>query len=190
MRVCMSVPIVLLLHQPDFLGMIQWCHLILHEITRTSHFISLKTNKCARSYGTFKLHAPGDVTQYLSWALTLCVLIQILICKVFWVGFHIYNYILNKFMKGCKTIPMKPIWNMGSNIFGKCRACGCVCLCQLFCYSTNLIFWAWFNDVTWFYMKLQEHHTLSHSKPTSVQGVMGLSSCMHRVTLHSIFPGP
>jgi hypothetical protein len=111
-------------------------------------------------------------------------------CKVFWVGFHIYNYILNNFMKGCKTIPMKPIWNMGSNIFGKCRACGCVCLCQLFCYSTNLIFWACFNDVTWFYMKLQEHHTLSHSKPTSVQGVMGLSSCMHRVTLHSIFPGP
>jgi hypothetical protein len=47
---------------------------------------------CARSYGTFKLHAPGDVTQCLSWALTLCVLIQILIYKVFWVGFHIYNY--------------------------------------------------------------------------------------------------
>jgi hypothetical protein len=65
-------------------------------ITRQSHFISLKTNKCARSYGTFKLHAPGDVTQYLSWGLTLCVLIQILICKVFWVGFHIYNYISNK----------------------------------------------------------------------------------------------
>jgi hypothetical protein len=41
------------------------------------------------------------VTLHISfWGLTLCVLIQILICKVFWVGFHIYNYISNKFYEG------------------------------------------------------------------------------------------
>jgi hypothetical protein len=63
--------------------------MILHVITRPSHFISLNTTKCAGSYGNIKLHAPGGVAQHLSWGLTLCVHIQILKSKVVWVGFHI-----------------------------------------------------------------------------------------------------
>jgi hypothetical protein len=56
--------------------------------------------KVCKEFGTFKLHATGDVTQCLSLGLTLFVLICILICKAFWVGFHIYNYICNKFYEG------------------------------------------------------------------------------------------
>jgi hypothetical protein len=48
----------------------------------------------------FQVACTGDVTQCLSLASTLCVLIQILICKVFWVGFHICNKISNKFHEG------------------------------------------------------------------------------------------
>jgi hypothetical protein len=39
------------------------------------------------------------ITLYL-WGLTLFLLIQMLICKVFGVGFHIHNDILNKIYQG------------------------------------------------------------------------------------------